>query len=151
MPNPATNATPVPIAANLRDIQALQDLRLGVELDQQNLVDGAEKLAALDHAIAALTNTPVLIAYAEGRIEHAGSGHCPDAVEGHDSRDSDCVVCQAMGGNVPPAAAADDKVESLAHELWSAAQLSPQEGILDGVDRITSLLRRYYPTDSAVS
>ena len=37
MPNPATNATPVPTAANLRDIQALQDLRLGVELDQQKL------------------------------------------------------------------------------------------------------------------
>lgn len=31
-------------------------------------------------------------------------------------------------------------LESLAHELWAAAQLAPGEGISDGVARLTALL-----------
>lgn len=33
-----------------------------------------------------------------------------------------------------------DAREDLAHELWALAQLSPQEGIIDGVDRIKKRL-----------
>ena len=32
--------------------------------------------------------------------------------------------------------------KALAHEIWAVAQLAPGEGIVDGVDRIVSLLRR---------
>ena len=40
----------------------------------------------------------ILAAYAERRDEivHANNGLCPDAFEGHDSRDQECVVCQAL-------------------------------------------------------
>ncbi len=40
----------------------------------------------------------VLIAYAERRdgIVHINSGLCPDILEGHDSRDPECIVCQAL-------------------------------------------------------
>lgn len=31
--------------------------------------------------------------------------------------------------------------DGLAHELWAVAQLRPDEGILDGVDRIKQVLR----------
>lgn len=34
-----------------------------------------------------------------------------------------------------------DKHDELAHELWSAAQLAPGEGIEDGVERIAARLR----------
>jgi hypothetical protein len=37
-----------------------------------------------------------LISHAEGRIHHINSGLCPDYIEGHDSRDMDCAVCQAL-------------------------------------------------------
>jgi len=33
-------------------------------------------------------------------------------------------------------------IDGLAHELWAAAQLTPGEGITDGVDRIASILRK---------
>lgn len=40
----------------------------------------------------------ILIAYAERKDEvvHANNGLCPDVFEGHDSRDPDCLVCQAL-------------------------------------------------------
>lgn len=31
---------------------------------------------------------------------------------------------------------------ALAHEIWAAAQLAPGEGVVDGVARIASLLRK---------
>lgn len=34
--------------------------------------------------------------HAEGRIYHDNAGSCPDHVEGHDTRDPDCHVCQAL-------------------------------------------------------
>lgn len=34
--------------------------------------------------------------YAEGRIDHANAGSCPDSIEGHAARDIDCHVCQAL-------------------------------------------------------
>lgn len=39
-----------------------------------------------------------LIAHTEGRIHHANSGRCPDALVGHDSRDPNCPVCRALDG-----------------------------------------------------
>jgi hypothetical protein len=38
----------------------------------------------------------VLRDHAEGRIAHLGRGSCPDSMEGHDSRDPECRVCQAL-------------------------------------------------------
>ena len=35
-----------------------------------------------------------------------------------------------------------ESIDALAHEIWAVAQLTPGEGILDGVDRIVALLRR---------
>ena len=37
-----------------------------------------------------------LISHAEGRAPHVGSGACPDAIEGPDTRDPDCPVCAAL-------------------------------------------------------
>ena len=37
-----------------------------------------------------------LIAHAEGRVQHAKMGLCPDGIEGPLSRDRDCQVCQAL-------------------------------------------------------
>ena len=38
----------------------------------------------------------ILISHAEGRAPHVGSGACPDAIEGPDTRDPDCPVCAAL-------------------------------------------------------
>ena len=43
-------------------------------------------------ALAAL----VLVAFAEGRVQHLNRGLCPDEVEGPDTRDPDCPVCLAI-------------------------------------------------------
>ena len=43
-------------------------------------------------------NVQALIAYAEGRIDHARNGLCPDEIEGHEARDPDCPVCRALDG-----------------------------------------------------
>ena len=36
----------------------------------------------------------------------------------------------------------EEVLDELAHEIWEAAQLAPGEGIVDGVARITALLRK---------
>jgi predicted Zn-ribbon and HTH transcriptional regulator len=36
----------------------------------------------------------------------------------------------------------EETIDALAHEIWAVAQLAPGEGIVDGVARIASLLRR---------
>jgi len=36
--------------------------------------------------------------------------------------------------------AGDSGLDGLAHEIWAAAQLMPNEGIVDGVDRIKKVL-----------
>jgi hypothetical protein len=54
----------------------------------------------MDHKTAQQT----LRDYAEGRIDHANAGSCPDSIEGPAVRDSDCPVCQALdafAGAVP--------------------------------------------------
>lgn len=37
-----------------------------------------------------------LIAHAEGCVSHVNNGLCPDQVEGHQTRDPECPVCQAL-------------------------------------------------------
>lgn len=37
-----------------------------------------------------------LVAHAEGRVHHISVGNCPDEIEGHDKRDTECPVCQAL-------------------------------------------------------
>lgn len=41
-----------------------------------------------------------------------------------------------------PVPITDDSLEGIAHEIWACAQLGPDEGITDGVDRIVDVLRR---------
>lgn len=77
-------------------IEALQDLRLGVQADIHCLDDGVEKLAALDFAIVAVANLSTLFEHAKGVVNHAFAGQCPDLSEGLDVRDPDCPVCQAL-------------------------------------------------------
>lgn len=38
----------------------------------------------------------VLKLHAEGRIFHLNRGSCPDELEGHETRDPECSVCQAL-------------------------------------------------------
>jgi len=38
----------------------------------------------------------MLRAHAEGRVTHINNGLCPDIIEGHDTRDPECPVCQAL-------------------------------------------------------
>ena len=37
-----------------------------------------------------------LIAHAEGRVQHIHAGSCPSELDGHDKRDDECPVCQAL-------------------------------------------------------
>ena len=46
----------------------------------------AERVEALD----------LLVAFAEGRLQHQNMGLCPDAIEGPDVRDPECAVCCAI-------------------------------------------------------
>lgn len=61
-----------------------------------------------------------LIAHAEGRVDHAGNGLCPDGLEGHDARDPDCVVCRALSRVAQPQQ--DEKEQAVieaAMEWWA--------------------------------
>lgn len=58
-----------------------------------------------------------LIDYAIGKIHHINNGLCPDVIEGHDSRDPDCAVCQAL----VLVQAAQDQGEVQSSERWTVA------------------------------
>lgn len=34
--------------------------------------------------------------FATGEVKHLNNGHCPDALEGHETRDPNCSVCRAL-------------------------------------------------------
>ena len=34
--------------------------------------------------------------FATGEVGHLNNGHCPDGLEGHETRDPDCPVCRAL-------------------------------------------------------
>lgn len=82
--------------------------RMSIRDMQNNLSTIAEDLAGLLTALQADSDSasPVedartkaldtLIAHAEGRICRTNAGSCPDIMEGHDVRDDDCPVCQAL-------------------------------------------------------
>jgi hypothetical protein len=36
----------------------------------------------------------------------------------------------------------EEKIRELAHEIWAASQLFPNEGIEDAIERIVELLRK---------
>lgn len=46
----------------------------------------------------------ILRAFAEGRMHHLNRGICPDQIAGHQSRDPDCPVCQALSAPLPAGA-----------------------------------------------
>jgi hypothetical protein len=52
-------------------------------------------------------------------------------------------VCEYLRNGFPqPAAQSADNFTGLAHELWAAAQLLPNDGIEDGVARIDAILKK---------
>ena len=67
----------------------------------------------------------------------------------------DCPGCLACSYEVDEATARDKQCQSeietfegLAHEIWTASQLSPDEGVTDGVDRIIVLLNAWQENHS---
>ena len=67
--------------------------------------------------------------YAEGRIDHANAGSCPDSIEGPAVRDPECPVCQALeavAGAAPAAVArwgCEDRSAWFALAMGAAASL----------------------------
>ena len=53
-------------------------------------------------------------------------------------------VYKAFAAHQPAAPLPD--VDSLAHEMWAAAQLAPGEGVEDGAGRLTKILQRVMPS-----
>jgi len=87
-------------------------------------LDTGDILADARHASMALDGRDLvlqtLIAHAEGRIDHAGNGLCPDELEGHDARDPDCAVCRALAGTAQPQQEEKEQaVIEAALEWWS--------------------------------
>lgn len=42
------------------------------------------------------THQAALVAHAEGWLNHINNGRCPDSIEGSETRDPECPVCQAL-------------------------------------------------------
>jgi len=70
----------------------------------------------------------ILREYAEGRIDHAGDGLCPDAIEGHGSRDPDCPVCRALDAAAPVPADAQAIRNAVLEEAAAAVEQHDRTG-----------------------
>lgn len=76
--------------------------------------------------------------YAEGRIGHTYAGSCPDHVEGHDSRDAECLVCQALEAVAGAAPAAVTPLPAVLEQIaqgWDGCKYdAPGETLDIGAD-----------------
>lgn len=43
-----------------------------------------------------ISHHEALVAHAEGWLNHLNRGLCPDPIEGRETRDTECRVCQAL-------------------------------------------------------
>ena len=73
--------------------------------------DAIDRVEPAPQPAAPQGNGDMLRAHAEGRVTHINNGLCPDIIEGHDTRDPECPVCQALLENhaalpAPPQGAA---------------------------------------------
>ncbi|HDQ4479377.1 TPA: hypothetical protein P9G18_000045 [Pseudomonas aeruginosa] len=57
------------------------------------MAEAAPRINSLTVGASALDT---LRRFATGDIKHLNNGHCPDALEGHETRDPNCSVCRAL-------------------------------------------------------
>ena len=55
-----------------------------------------DELARLNGRTVSERLLRTLVGHATGEIKHLNNGLCPDDLEGHDTRDPDCVVCRVL-------------------------------------------------------
>ncbi|HCF7336168.1 TPA: hypothetical protein ACKR7T_006425, partial [Pseudomonas aeruginosa] len=54
------------------------------------------ELARLNGKTVSASALDTLRRFATGEVGHLNNGHCPDGLEGHETRDPDCPVCRAL-------------------------------------------------------
>lgn len=55
-----------------------------------------DELARLNSKTVSADALDTLRRFATGEVGHLNNGHCPDGLEGHETRDPDCPVCRAL-------------------------------------------------------
>ncbi|WP_058016459.1 hypothetical protein [Pseudomonas aeruginosa] len=55
-----------------------------------------DELARLNGKTVSADALDTLRRFATGEVGHLNNGHCPDGLEGHETRDPDCPVCRAL-------------------------------------------------------
>ncbi|MCW8021901.1 hypothetical protein [Pseudomonas aeruginosa] len=55
-----------------------------------------DELARLNGLTVSASALDTLRRFATGEVGHLNNGHCPDGLEGHETRDPDCPVCRAL-------------------------------------------------------
>lgn len=58
--------------------------------------DCLDELARLNGKTVSASALDTLRRFATGEVGHLNNGHCPDDLEGRETRDPDCLVCKAL-------------------------------------------------------
>lgn len=58
--------------------------------------DCLDELARINGMTVSASALDTLRRFATGEVGHLNNGHCPDALEGHETRDPNCSVCRAL-------------------------------------------------------
>lgn len=55
-----------------------------------------DELSRLNGKTVSASALDTLRRFATGEVGHLNNGHCPDDLEGRETRDPDCLVCKAL-------------------------------------------------------
>ncbi|MCJ0708376.1 hypothetical protein OE313_01195 [Pseudomonas aeruginosa] len=58
--------------------------------------DCRDELARINGKTVSASALDTLRRFATGEVGHLNNGHCPDDLEGRETRDPDCLVCKAL-------------------------------------------------------
>lgn len=77
-------------------VYAALDARERLFTSPENIRVALEAQSRLNGKTVSASALDTLRRFATGEVGHLNNGHCPDGLEGHETRDPDCPVCRAL-------------------------------------------------------
>ncbi|HFH3562550.1 hypothetical protein [Pseudomonas aeruginosa] len=86
----------VVVTPDASTVYAVLDARERLFTSPENIQVALEAQSRLNGKTVSASALDTLRRFATGEVGHLNNGHCPDDLEGRETRDPDCLVCKAL-------------------------------------------------------
>ncbi|RTW54544.1 hypothetical protein [Pseudomonas aeruginosa] len=86
----------VAVVPDASTVYAALDARERLFTSPENIQVALEAQSRLNGLTVSESALDTLRRFATGNVKHMNNGLCPDCLEGHEARDTDCPVCRAL-------------------------------------------------------